>query len=120
MHEALMWSRVTIHRQNPNRTEQDEDTGRELPAWDVVAEDVPASRHPRGSRRVAVGGVSERRDTPEIDLPATQYDLADRDVIEITSGEWAGRFYSVVEAIEGDRQTVRRIPVEQVRRPSGL
>ena len=111
-------SRVTIHRLTGAPTTVD---GYEVPGWSTVAVAVPfrlgtTSTGDGGSRTVTIGGVEFSQATAVGHLPAGT-DLADGDLLDITVGEWAGSVFRVVEAVKGDQQTARRVPVVEVPRP---
>jgi hypothetical protein len=119
--EARMTARVSIRRKS-SLAPQNETTGRETPAWATVATDVPfrldsGSSSDGGTRRVETGGVEYQQATATGHLPATQRDLSDGDLLEVTSGEWAGSVWRVVEASFADQKTARRVPIVQESRP---
>lgn len=113
--EARMTSRVTIRRKT-GATAQNESTGEEVPVWTTVATAVPFRLVPKGSRIVEVGGVEFSEATARGDVP---HDTAieDDDYFDITSGEWAGSAFRVIEAVKGDQRTARRLPITEVPRP---
>jgi hypothetical protein len=51
-------------------------------------------------------------------LPASTTNLADGDLIEVTSGEWAGDVFRIVAAIRYDQKTARRLPIVEEPRPT--
>jgi hypothetical protein len=119
--EARMTSRVTIRRKSGQWT-QDEDTGEEVSTWDVIYTELPfrlagAYHGDAVTRRVVVGGEEYQQAVRTGHMPASTTDLADADLIDITSGENAGRVLMVVEATWQDQATARRVPVVEVERP---
>lgn len=119
--ESRMTSRVTIRRLT-GRMVQNETTGLEVPEWATVATSVPfrldgGTSGDGGSRTESVAGVEFETATALGHLPVATTDLADGDLIEITSGEWPGTVWRVVKAVVGDQKTARRVPIEGVRRP---
>lgn len=117
-----MTSACTIRRRS-TAAAQNETTGLEDHAWTVVASVVPirlggADRGGAGSRTLTIGGVETTLAVRVAHLPATFDDLADGDLIEITSGENSGAVLQVVEATWQDQATARRVPVFEVQRPT--
>jgi hypothetical protein len=110
--EARMTSRVTIRR-TAAATIVD---GYEVPGWSTVDVAVPFRLQGGSTKTVTVGGVEFQEATAIGHLPAGT-DLADGDLLEITVGEWVGSVFRVVEAVKGDQQTARRVPVVEVQRP---
>ena len=107
-----MTSRVTIRRTAAPTTVD----GYEVPGWSTVATAVPFRLQGGSTKAVTVGGVEFQEATAIGHLPAGT-DLADGDLLDITVGEWAGSVFRVVEAVKGDQQTARRVPVVEVPRP---
>lgn len=114
--QAQMTSRATVRRKT-GATVQNEDTGREVPVWEVVHSDLPFRLVPKGQRVVNIGGVEFSEATARGDMPHDTTDLADDDHIDLTSGEWSGTALRVIEAVKGDQRTARRVPVAEVDRP---
>lgn len=111
--ESRMTSRANIWR-TTGRTTQNEETGEEVPEWEIVHADLPFRLQHGRSRTVTIGGVEFEEATAVGHVPAATTDLADGDHAEIVTGEWAGSVYRVVEAIKGDQMTARRVPVVEV------
>lgn len=119
-----MTSRVKVRRRT-GFTTQDEDTGLEVPIWDVIYTDLPfrlggaqtslASTH---SHTLDLGGVNVQLASRMGHMPAATTNLADDDYIEVTGGENAGLCLSIVEATWQDQATARRVPVKEEIRPS--
>ena len=108
-----MTSRVSIRRSTGGATLVD---GYEVPEWATAQTDVPFRLQGGSTKTVTVGGVDFQEATAVGHLPAgTQ--LADGDLLDITAGEWAGSVFRVVEAVKGDQQTARRVPVVEAPRP---
>ena len=118
--ESRMLSRCTIRR-STGRTAQDESTGLEVPIWDVTYTNLPirvgGSRNAATTRTEDVAGVEVQTALRIAHLPAPTTDLADGDLIELTSGELVGVVLRVVEATWQEQATARRVPCEQVDRP---
>lgn len=119
--EARMVARVDVYRKT-GRTAQDEETGREAPEWVKVHSDLPfrldgGSTGDGGSRGVTVGGVTYEQATAVGHNPADTTDLEDNDFYDITSGEWAGQVYRIVEAVKADQKTASRVPIVEEQRP---
>lgn len=112
-----MSSRVTIRRRS-SRTTQNETTGEESAVWDVVYTDLPFRSDGSGSRTVTIGEVTFEDATGVGHLPASTTNLADGDLIEVTSGEWAGDVFRIVAAIRYDQKTARRLPIVEETRPT--
>lgn len=116
-----MLSRGALHRTLGTPT-QDEDTGREEPAWVEVYVNLPMRLRSRaaatGTRSVTTAGVEMQLAVMEAHFPADTDDLRDGDLIEVTEGERAGTVWRIVEASAGDQQTARRVPVVEAQRPS--
>lgn len=97
--------------------------GYEVPEWATVHADLPfrsdsGGTSDGGSRGVSVGGVTFEDATGVGHVPATTTDLADNDLIEVTSGEWAGDVWRVVAATgRFDSKTARRVPIVEDVRP---
>lgn len=120
--ESRMTSRCTIRRLS-DRASQNPTTGMKAAEWDDVHTDLPirvsgVSGGAAPTRRDDVAGNAEQRAERIAHLPVTTSDLADDDLIEITSGDTAGLVLRVVEAAWQDQATARRVPVEQVQRPT--
>lgn len=114
--ESRMTSRVTIRRIGAPVTVD----GLEVPGWTTVYTGLPFRLVPKGARAVTIGGVTFEEATARGDMPAaTTTNLADDDVIALTAGEWAGSFWRIVEAVKGDQQTARRVPIVEVPQPEG-
>lgn len=115
-----MTSRVTVRRQSGTAT--DPETGLEGPGWVSVYADLPfrlggSSSGDGGTRRVTIGGVEYQQATAVGHMPADTTDLRDGDLLEITSGEWSGSVFRIIEAVKGDQKTARRVPIVEVSRP---
>lgn len=121
--ESRMTATATIRRKVPGPTVQDETTGREIPEWEPVAEDVPFRLGGGGERRVTIGGVELTLAARIGHMPAKDADdpdrieLRDGDFVEVTSGENEGTVWSVVEADRADQQTAYRAPLIATQRP---
>jgi hypothetical protein len=115
--ESRMSSRVTIRRRS-SRTTQNETTGEESAVWDVVYTDLPFRSDGGGSQTVTLGEVTFEDATGVGHLPASTTNLADGDLIEVTSGEWAGDVFRIVAAIRYDQKTARRLPIVEEPRPT--
>lgn len=120
--ESRMTSRVTIRRKT-GATAQDETSGEEVPIWDDVHTDLPfrsdgGSSSDGGSRTVTIGGVTFEDATGVGHVPATTDDIEDGDLIDVTSGEWAGDVFRIVAAIRYDQKTARRLPIVEEPRPA--
>lgn len=118
MHES---SRVNIWR-TTGRNVQNEETGEEVPEWEIVHADLPfrlggSDRGSSGTRTITVGGVELQVAVRIGHLPAATDDISDGDHIEVIVGENTGRAYRIVEADWADQQTARRVPVVSVDRP---
>lgn len=111
---ARMTSRVNVRRLTGDTTVVD---GYEVPEWEYVYTGLPFRLVGGDTRKVTVGGVEFQEATARGDLPYDTTDLRDGDLIEVTSGEWTGSVWRVVEAVKGDQRTARRVPVEEVPRP---
>jgi hypothetical protein len=113
--ESRMTSTATVRRKSGTTTNAD---GFKVPAWVDVHTDLPFRLVPKGQHQVTIGGVSFSAATARGDMPWDTADLADDDLIEITAGEWVGEVLRLIEAVKGDQQTARRVPVESVARLS--
>lgn len=111
-----MASRVAVMR-TTGHVLQDESSGLEVPEWAAVYTDLSFRLIGGQSHSVTIGGVEFEEATARGDMPVTTTDLADGDLIEVVSGEWAGAVYRIVEAVKGDQRTARRVPVAEVQRP---
>ena len=109
-------SRVTVRRKT-GREVQSGITGLESPEWADVHTDLPFRLVGGNSRTVSIAGVEFEEATARGDMPVSTTDLADGDLIDVTSGEWAGSVYRIVEAVKGDQRTARRVPVAEESRP---
>lgn len=114
--EARMTSTATVRRKTGATTTNAD--GFKVPVWETVQIDLPFRLVPKGQRQVRIGGVEFSAATAEGDMPWNTMDLADDDLIDITAGEWSGEVLRIIEAVKGDQQTARRVPVESVARPS--
>lgn len=116
-----MTSRATVKRQNGTTTDAD---GYEVPAWQVIYTDLPCRVSPGstsdgGSRGVSIGGVTFEDATGVGHFPHPSPLFRDGDVLELTAGDWAGDFFTVVAAIRYDQQTARRLPIREASEPEG-
>lgn len=114
-----MTSTCTVRRIT-SRTTQDEDTGREVPVWDVVYVGkmrLGGSRNAATTRAESIAGVEVQRALRVAHFPAAVDGLADGDLIDVTAGENAGAVLRIVEADWQDQATARRYPVESTERP---
>jgi hypothetical protein len=119
--ESRMTSRAKIRRKT-GFTTQDEDTGLEVPVWDVVYTGLPfrLGGVPGGaasSRTIDLGGAQVQEANRVGHMPVTTDNLADGDFIEVTAGENTGRVLRIVEADWQDQSTARRVPVVAEIRP---
>lgn len=121
---ARMESRVRILRDS-GTTATDPSTGRQVRVWTVVATDIPArlattARVGMGaSRDTTSGGTRVQLALRTVHLPWHLEGIQDDDLMDFTSGEWAGTVWRTVEVEQADQKTSRRVPVIQARRPSG-
>lgn len=117
-----MLSTVTVKREDPDNPVVID--GLEVPSWTIVYTDLPfrldaGSSSDGGSRGVSVGGVRFEDATGVGHFPHPSPLLRDGDIVEITSGDWVGDFYTIVAAIRYDQQTSRRVPLREAKRPEG-
>jgi hypothetical protein len=119
--EARMTSRATISRKTGQMVK--DDNGYESPEWLIVATDIPmrlsgmaanSSPYKTGTPGGGVMNYAAR----VLHFPISQSDLANDDLIEITAGENVGTVWRVIEATWQDQATARRVPAEQVKRPT--
>ena len=118
--EARMTSRAVVMRKTGAKVKVN---GYDVPEWASVHVDLPwrtaaGSSGDGGSRGVTVGGVTFEEATGVGHCPATTADLRDDDLVEVTTGEWAGDVYRIVAAIRYDQKTARRLPVVGAARPT--
>lgn len=118
-----MTSRATIHRATAGAP-QNEVTGLKGSTWTAVATAVPlrlkaGSASSAGNiRREVVGGIELSQSLAQGYMPAATTGIRDNDLIEITSGEWAGTVWRILEATKGDQLTSRRLPLIETTRPA--
>lgn len=117
--DARMASRVRVMRRAGTTTDPD---GYEVPSWTLVHSSLPfrlgsGSNGDGGSKGVSIGGVTFEDATAVGHMPAGTRDLADDDLIEIVSGEWAGSVFRIVAAVGYDQKTARRVPIVENVRP---
>lgn len=118
--ESRMTARVAVMRKTGGKTVVD---GLEVPEWAAAHVDLPfrlagSSTGDGGTRTVTIGGVPYQQATGVGHMPADTTDLEDSDLIDVSSGEWAGTVLRVVEATKKDQATARRVPVVEVPRPT--
>ena len=117
---SRMTSRCTIHR-DTGTTATSPTTGRQVKVWRDVHGDLPCrlggNRGGGASRQGSSGGVDVELALRVLHLPHDVHDLTDGDLAEITSGEWAGTVWRLVDVEGADQQTARRVAVMQTRRP---
>lgn len=116
---ARMTSRCAIMRKTGATTTV---SGLEVPEWATVDADSPVrvagtSENAAPSRDLGVNGIEGQVARRELHLPYDIADLADGDLVEITSGDCAGLVFRVVEADWQDQATARRVPVDATQRP---
>lgn len=119
-----MLSRAAVLRKT-GFTEQDETTGLEVPTWATVYAGIPfrldhggTSGGPGGSSSTSPGDVEVEISTAQGHFPHNTTNLADGDLIEITSGEWVDSVWRIVKATTADQKTARRVPIESAQRPT--
>jgi hypothetical protein len=129
--EAILPSTGTIRRHTGTRVTGPD--GIEVDGWTVTYTDHPmrlrdvstsrAGAAPRTTGRAQQGvEVNHARHIVALrpfDDAGVALDLADGDVIEVTSGENAGAILRIVESDWADDKTTRRVPVEATERPRG-
>jgi hypothetical protein len=113
---------TAIVRRKTGRTTQDEDTGREVPVWDVVVTGSPfrlggANQGSSGTRTVSTPGGEAQLALRTGHFPADTEPFRDGDLIDVTAGENAGTVWRVIEADRADQQTAYRVPLVSVARP---
>jgi hypothetical protein len=112
---ARMTSTATVRRRNGFVTVD----GAQVPAWTDVVMDSPVRvGGSERSRTVSVAGSEVEVAVRVAHFPTT-VELADGDVVEVSSGDCAGMFLEVVEASWQDQSTARRVPVVQTTEPEG-
>lgn len=119
--QARMTSTAIIRRKTGQMTK--DANGYELPEWIVVAASTPLRL-----AGTAANSAPYKTETPNVSeinraarvahFPASLTGLANDDYLEITTGENAGTVWRLIEAAGQDQATARRLPVEQVDRPS--
>lgn len=119
--EARMTARCTVRRET-GQMAQDEDTGREVPAWAAVYSDVPLQILPGVSyRTVNVAGVERtiavRTDAMPALVNGVPLDLRDNDHLDIVTSEGHALVHRILEAEGRDFTKSRRVPVVAVDRP---
>lgn len=117
--EARMASRVAVMRKTGDTTTV---SGYEVPEWAAVYTDLPfrsddGGPGTGGSMGVTIGGITFEDATGRGHMPATTTDLQDDDLIEVTSGEWAGDVFRIIAAVKYDQKTARRVPIVEEVRP---
>lgn len=117
--QARMKSRVAVMRKTGDTTEVN---GYEVTEWAAVHVDLPFRSDSGGftdggSRGITIGGVTFEDATGVGHMPAATADLQDDDLLEVTSGEWAGDVYRIVAAVRYDQKTARRVPIVEEPRP---
>lgn len=122
--EARMTSGATVYRKAGSDT-QDETTGREGGVWEAVHLDLPfrlagTYRGDSSSRTVTVGGVEVQVAIRTGHFPHDTEDLMDGDLVQVTAGDSAGSWLSIVEADFQDQATARRVPLVAVTPPEEL
>ncbi|AIY15841.1 DUF6093 family protein [Pimelobacter simplex] len=120
MAEARMTSRCAVMRKT-GYTEQDEETGLEVPVWAAIHVDLPLrlAGVPRGAathRTVNVGGVDIEVPVRTANHPHDTADLHDGDLLDIYAGE-TPVVCQILESTGQDQATARRMLVFVVDRP---
>ena len=120
--ESRMTSTALVKRVDPDNPATDEN-GFEVDGWAVIY-DGPvriggSSRGAAGSRTARVGDVDVELAVRVAHFPAATTGLRDGDLLEVTSGENAGRFLRIVEESWQDQATARRMPVVEAQKPAG-
>jgi hypothetical protein len=120
--ESRMTSTALVKRVDPDNPATDAD-GFEVDGWAVIYNGpVRIGGSPRGaaaSRTARVGDVDVELAVRVAHFPAATTGLRDGDLLEVTSGENAGRFLRIVEATWQDQATARRMPVVEAHKPVG-
>lgn len=114
-----MESVATVRRKGPPTTVD----GLKVPSWTDVLVDVPfrlgGPAGPNLSRSVTVGNTTTQVAVRTGNFPTDTEGIRDGDVVEITAGEYAGRFLTIVDSLGKDQATALRLPVVQIPKPDG-
>lgn len=98
--------------------------GLQVPRWDTIHAQlegrIAGGRGAGASRTVTVGQSEVQVAVREWHCAASTTDLRDGDVVHITAGENAGRFFRIVEATGQDQATAYRLPVIEIQKPEGI
>lgn len=119
--QSRMLSTATVRRKTGQMVKSE--NGYESPEWVIVATDTPMRLG--GTAANSAPYKTETPNTSEINyaariahFPASLSGLRNDDLIEVTAGENAGTVWRVIAAAWQDQSTARRLPCEQVERPS--
>lgn len=120
MAEARMLTRCTIAHQGAPADRVTGEDGMEVTPWlvDATARPCRLVALDNTSRDATVGVATEESATRRLDL-AHDTRLVDGQVARIDSGEWAGTYWRIREAVGADQKSALRVRVEQVQRPRG-
>lgn len=96
--------------------------GFEVTEWAAIHTDLPlrvggSDRGGSGFRRLTVGESETQVAVRVASFPAGTDDIADGDLIEVTSGECVGLVLRILESTPQDQATARRVPVVEEQRP---
>lgn len=117
-----MLSRANIRRKTGEMTT--DDRGLEVPEWVTVYANLPCrisgmAANTSPYRTVNIGGATMEVAARVAHFPHDTTDLADGDLIEVTTGETAPSVWQIIEADAADQQTARRVPIVAAERPEG-
>lgn len=121
--EARMTSRANVRRLTA-RTPYSSDKIAETESWAIVYAALPFRLHVGSQQRTErVADVERTVSVRTGSFPAlidgAPLDLADGDLVEILSGDNAGRVYAIRESDWADQSTARRVDLVAADRPTG-
>jgi hypothetical protein len=119
--ESRMNSVTDVRRKGPNTTGGD---GLKVPSWPSVVTDAPfrlaGNRGPSQYRTVTIGSTDVQLAIRVGHWPiALMGTFRDGDVVEITAGDNAGRFLTIVESLGKDQANDLQLPVVEREKPDG-
>lgn len=119
--EARMTSTATVRRMT-NRTAQNEQTGEEVPVWEVVYTDLPLFTF-RGieHRTVTIAGVETTIEVRKHALPmlvdGSPLDLRKNDYVDVVTREGLTFVHELIAIENRDGAKSRRVDAVEVSRP---
>lgn len=118
--QSRMTSTAMVYREGEPVTVD----GLQVTGWDVLHAALPCwmdnAGVSSGTRTLTVGQTEVQVATRVWKIPHDTTGLRDGDVIAMTSGACAGRYFRLIEATVADQKKQQELPVIEIQKPEGL